>query len=91
MRLDEELVKAIDQAIKRLGTTRSAFVRDAVRRALMKERIAELERRYREGYARKPVKRGEFSVWETEQVWCDEEGRRSIVVCVFLAVFAPSR
>ena len=72
MTLDEELVKAVDQAVKRLGTTRSAFTRDALREALKKVRSAELERRHREGYARKPVKLGEFGVWESEQVWGDE-------------------
>ncbi len=72
MTLDEELVKAVDQAVKRLGTTRSAFTRNALQEALKKVRSAELERKHREGYARKPVKHGEFSVWEIEQVWGDE-------------------
>jgi metal-responsive CopG/Arc/MetJ family transcriptional regulator len=72
MTLDEELVKAVDQAVKRLGTTRSAFTRNALQEALKKVRSAELDRKHREGYARKPVKHGEFSVWESEQVWGDE-------------------
>ena len=72
MTLDEELVKAVDQAVKRLGTTRSAFTRNALREALKKERISELERKHREGYARNSVRPGEFSVWEAEQVWGDE-------------------
>lgn len=72
MTLDEDLVKAVDQAVKRLGTTRSAFTRNALQEALKKMRISELERKHREGYARKSVRHGEFSVWETEQVWGDE-------------------
>ena len=72
MTLDEELVKTVDQAVKRLGTTRSAFTRDALREALKKVRIAELERKHREGYERRPAKNDEFSVWEAEQVWGDE-------------------
>ena len=69
MTLDEDLVNAVDKAAKRLGTTRSAFARDALRSALASIRIQELERKQREGYRRKPVRRGEFSVWHDEQVW----------------------
>jgi len=31
-----------------------------------------LEEQHRKGYARHPVRRGEFSVWEKEQKWGDE-------------------
>ncbi len=72
MTLDEDLVAAVDRAARRLGTTRSGFTREALNDALRKLRIKEMERRHREGYARKPAKRGEFSAWETEQVWGDE-------------------
>ena len=71
MTLDEDLVKAVDRAARRLGTTRSGFAREALRSALRKARIAELEQKHREGYHRKPVKRGEFSDWESEQVWVE--------------------
>jgi len=71
MTLDEDLVKAVDRAAKRLGTTRSGFTREALRSALRRVQIMELERRHREGYRRKPVERGEFSDWESEQVWVD--------------------
>jgi metal-responsive CopG/Arc/MetJ family transcriptional regulator len=69
--LDESLVKAADSAAKRLGTTRSAFTREALRSALKEVRVKELESRHREGYKRKPVKHGEFGDWESEQVWGD--------------------
>lgn len=69
MTLDDALVAAIDKAAKRIGTTRSAFTRDALRAALAQLRVKELERKHRAGYARKPVKRGEFSVWEQEHAW----------------------
>lgn len=72
MTLDEDLVAAVDRAARRLGTTRSGFTREALNDALRKLRIKEMERRHREGYARKPVKRGEFSVWETEHAWGGE-------------------
>ena len=71
MTLDEELVAAVDKVARRLGTTRSAFTREALQAALERVRGRELERRHRDGYARKPVRRGEFSRWEREQVWTD--------------------
>jgi metal-responsive CopG/Arc/MetJ family transcriptional regulator len=71
MTLDEALVVAVDKAAKRLRTTRSAFTRDALRMALARIHTRELERRHREGYAKKPVAKQEFSVWEDEQVWVD--------------------
>jgi len=71
MTLDEALVEGVDRAAKRLGTSRSAFARDALRAALAQLRELELERKHREGYRRRPVRRGEFSVWHKVQVWPD--------------------
>ena len=71
MTLDEALVTAVDRAARRLGTTRSAFTRDALRVALHAVRARELEKRQRDGYAKAPVRRGEFDVWEGEQDWGD--------------------
>jgi metal-responsive CopG/Arc/MetJ family transcriptional regulator len=71
MTLDDELLSAVDRAARRLGTTRSAFTRDALRAALDRARVRELEHKHRKGYARKPVRKREFSVWEQEQVWAD--------------------
>ena len=68
MTLDEDLVSAVDKAAKQLRTTRSAFTREALRDALRRVRVIELEKRHRAGYARRPVTRGEFSV-QREQVW----------------------
>jgi metal-responsive CopG/Arc/MetJ family transcriptional regulator len=72
MTLDEKLVAAVDRAAKKLGTTRSAFTRQALRNALEKLRVEALERRHREGYARYPVEPDEFSDWESEHVWGSE-------------------
>jgi metal-responsive CopG/Arc/MetJ family transcriptional regulator len=72
MTLDEEVVAAVDRAARRLKTTRSAFTRRALKAALEELRIQEQERRHREGYLRKPVRKGEFDVWEKEQTWGDE-------------------
>lgn len=73
MTLDESLVRDVDRVAKRLGTTRSAFARDALRAALERLRVEELERRHREGYTRHPVTRAEHAVWEGEQVWPDDD------------------
>ena len=67
--LDEELVDAVDRMAKKLGTTRSSFAREALRTALARSRERDRERKHREGDLRKPPKRGEFQVWEKEQVW----------------------
>lgn len=71
MTLDEQLVAEVDQAVKNLGTTRSAFARKALRLALERLRELELERRQRAGYEKYPVGPGEVSDWEDEQVWVD--------------------
>jgi predicted transcriptional regulator len=71
MTLDDSLVEAVDRAARSLGTTRSAFTRDALRAALTSLQEQELERRHRAGYERKPVEPGEFSDWENEQAWGD--------------------
>jgi metal-responsive CopG/Arc/MetJ family transcriptional regulator len=71
MTLDENLLASVDKVAKRLGTTRSAFTRQALKTALKEVRMNELERRHREGYKRNPVKHGEFDDWEAEQVWVE--------------------
>ena len=71
VRLDEALLAAVDRAVKRLGATRSAFTRQALRMAVDKIQRRERERKHREGYLGKPVRKGEFSIWETEHAWGD--------------------
>ena len=71
MTLDEELVAAVDRVVRRLGTSRSAFAREALRDALRRVRVRSLEQKQRDGYARKPVRRGEFDAWEREQSWVE--------------------
>lgn len=71
MTLDERLVDRVDCAARRLGKSRSAFTRDALRDALTRLATIEKERRHRRGYEAKPVRPGEFDDWEKEQVWPD--------------------
>ena len=72
MTLDDDLVKAVDRVSKQLRTNRSAFTRKALREALARYHLEQLERKHRQGYERHPVEADEFSVWETEQAWADE-------------------
>jgi len=72
MTLDEDLVRTVDRVSKKLGTSRSAFTRDALREALARYSVSQLERRHRRGYERQPVAPDECAVWETEQAWGDE-------------------
>ena len=72
MTLDDELVETVDNLVKELRTTRSAFTRDALREAVDRFYIKRLEVEHRKGYERQPVSKNEFSVWEKEQDWGDE-------------------
>ena len=72
MTLDDELVKAVDRVSKELCTSRSAFTRNALREALARHRLEQLELKHRQGYERHPVAADEFSVWAAEQAWGDE-------------------
>ena len=69
MTLDEDLVAKVDRAVRRLGTTRSAFAREALREALARLREQELDRKHRAGYEAHPVRVGEFDAWLDEQAW----------------------
>ena len=71
MTLDESLVDAVDGAVKRLGTTRSAFTRRALSGALERLRIDALEQRHHRGYECHPVGSDEFGAWEDEHAWPD--------------------
>jgi len=69
MTLDESLVTQVDRAARRLKTTRSAFTREALRRALAQLTTLEREERHRRGYTRTPVRPTEFGPFSAEQVW----------------------
>ena len=71
MTLDEDLVARVDRAVRKLGTSRSAFTRDALKAALARLRAGELERKHRAGYDEHPVRAGEFDAWVDEQAWPD--------------------
>jgi len=72
MTLEEELVQEVDRVSRELHTSRSAFTRNALRAALARHHAEILERKHRQGYERHPVRSGEFSAWDAEQVWVEE-------------------
>ena len=72
MTLDEDLVAQVDRAVRRLGTTRSAFTREALRRALAQLTITAQEQRHRAGYRTRPAAKNEFAGWERDQAWGDD-------------------
>jgi metal-responsive CopG/Arc/MetJ family transcriptional regulator len=72
MTLDDDLVKTVDQVSKKLHTSRSAFTRKALREALARYSLEQLEHKHRQGYEQHPAAADEFLAWETEQAWGDE-------------------
>ena len=71
MTLDDELVATVDQVVKKLKTTRSAFARKALRNAIKQVNVSLLEKKHKKGYSHHPADKMEFSVWESEQEWGD--------------------
>ncbi|MBN4054493.1 ribbon-helix-helix protein, CopG family [Nitrospira defluvii] len=69
MTLDEELIKSVDNVVKKLHTSRSAFTRKALRQAISNYNMQKLEKKHRKGYQTHPVQSNEFDVWGNEQVW----------------------
>lgn len=69
--LDEDLIEQVDALAKQMGTTRSGLTREALRAAIARRRTQALERKHRRGYRKKPVKKGEFDIWQTQQKWGD--------------------
>ena len=67
--IDEQLLNEVDEVVHELGTSRSAFLHDALQPALKRMPIAALERQHIAGYMRFPIESDEFEVWQNEQVW----------------------
>jgi len=71
MTLQEQLVKQVDQLAHKLHTSRSAFTREALKLAIKKYKMLELEKKHKEGYHQHPVSKGEFDMFEEESAWGD--------------------
>ncbi len=72
MTLEDNLLKKVDGTVRRLGTTRSALIRDSIRHYLRTLEVLQLEAAHRQAYKKHPVKAGEFDIWEPEQRWEDD-------------------
>lgn len=70
--LDENLLRAADDAARRVKLNRSALVREALREYLDRLRVGELERRDREGFERLPDTADGFAGWERAAAWPDD-------------------
>lgn len=71
MTIDEPLLAEVDQLSRSLRTTRSEFIRTALKMALQQHRIAQFERQHAAGYAAHPQHPAEVAEWESEQTWGD--------------------
>ena len=69
LRIDEELLTAVDRAGAADRRARSEVVREALELWLKRRRLGEQIRRHRDGYRRKPVARGEFAPVLEAQTW----------------------
>ena len=72
MTLDDNLVKTVDRVVRKTKTTLSAFTREALRLAIHRLKVRQLEQKHRMGYAGKPVVKGEFDIWANEQAWGEQ-------------------
>jgi len=72
MTIEETLLSEVDEAIEALQTSRSAFIRNALREAIQKYKVHQMEEQHRLGYEKYPVQPGEFDIWHEEQAWGDE-------------------
>ena len=74
--LDEALLQQVDEVVQNEGTNRSAYIREILEEALKRYRIAQLEKKDREGYIKYPPtaeEMEELQLWESVQVWPDDE------------------
>lgn len=69
--MGSDLVERVDIRAKQLGTTRSRFIREALRVALERYDQAELEELHRAGYRENPLLKQEFDLPEEDRAWGD--------------------
>ena len=72
MTLEDKLVERVDELVHKLRTSRSAFAREALKEAVKRCQVAELEKKHKLGYQRSPTGHGEFDIFEIEQAWGDK-------------------
>lgn len=67
--IDDSLLADVDRVVSELGTTRSAFLRDALQSALRQHALAKLEARHAAGYAAQPMTDEEQAAWASVRDW----------------------
>jgi metal-responsive CopG/Arc/MetJ family transcriptional regulator len=67
--IDQNLLRATDQAARRMKRNRSELVREALREHLRRLEVHASEERDREGYERQQPAHDESCLWETEAAW----------------------
>ena len=67
--LDAELLRAADQAVKKLNINRSALLREALREHLKRLEVRDREAKDREGFTRFPDLPDESAVWDKFADW----------------------
>ena len=70
--LDRALLRAADNAAKKLKTNRSALFRDALRAHLKRLNLLEKEKRDREGYLKYPDSLDEPASWDKVADWPED-------------------
>ena len=71
MTLDEDLLHSVDELARELKTSRSAFARFALQKAIGHYQVLRDEEQHRKGYEAYPTGNDEFDLWEAEQDWGD--------------------
>jgi metal-responsive CopG/Arc/MetJ family transcriptional regulator len=72
MTIDEELLATVDEYVSRQGTSRSAFIRQALEAALRRAHIRRLEEEHAAAYRAVPQTEAEVVEWIEAQTWSDE-------------------
>lgn len=70
--LEADLLKAADQAARRLEINRSAFIRQAIREHLQALRTQQREEADRTGYARARESTAELAAWDRVAAWPED-------------------
>lgn len=70
--IEESLLSKVDALIKKIKTTRSAFVRESLKKSLDDARRGREEARHRRGYTNKPVNPHEFNSDDADLAWGDD-------------------
>ena len=70
MTIEEPLLKEVDITVAQLDTSRSAFMRDALREALRKHKIRLMDEKHRRGYEKIPQE--DLSELIATQAWPDD-------------------